>query len=89
MIEQVSAGGIPGYTPKSLSDFTRANTAAPEKASVRSERIPAKPDVSREDSVRLSLPAQARILRREGQSIPQIAIRLGLSITTVDAFFKE
>ena len=76
MIDQISAGGTPGglVTPKLQVDLTRAQA-------VRTEKAP--------DSVQLSPSAQARILRREGKSIPQIAIQLGLSTLTVDAFFKE
>jgi hypothetical protein len=89
MIDQISAGRTPEITPKSQSDLTRAYTARTEKAPIRSEKTPEKPDTPREDSVQLSPSAQARALRRDGQSIPQIAIKLGLSIPTVDAFFKE
>jgi len=84
MIDQISAGGTPGglVTPKLQVDLTRAQA-------VRTEKTPQQTDTPREDSVQLSPSAQARILRREGKSIPQIAIQLGLSTLTVDAFFKE
>jgi DNA-binding NarL/FixJ family response regulator len=91
MIDQISAGGTPGGlgTPKLQPDLTKAQAIRTEKEPIRSEKAPEKPATPREDSVQLSPSAQARILRREGKSIPQIAIQLGLSIPTVDAFFKE
>jgi hypothetical protein len=88
MMDQISASGMT-HGSKPLSDITKVIAARTEKTPIRSEKAPEKPDALREDSVQLSPSAQARKLRREGQSIPQIAIRLGLAIPTVDAFFKE
>ena len=80
MIDQISAGGAAGGLgiPKYQADLAKAQAVKTEKVPFQSE-----------DSVQLSPSAQARTLRREGKSIPQIAIQLGLSIPTVDAFFKE
>jgi DNA-binding NarL/FixJ family response regulator len=89
MIDQISSGGILGATSKSLADLTKAPAPRTENALIRSEKAPEKQVALKEDSVQLSPSAQARNLRREGKSIPQIAIQLGLSIPTVDAFFKE
>lgn len=89
MIDQVSAGRGPVVAPNTQSDLTRASAARTEKASIPTDKQPEKPDALKEDIVKLSPTAQARALRREGQSIPQIAIKLGLSIPAVDAFFTE
>lgn len=60
-----------------------------EKMPDRSEEAPTKLETAIKDSVQLPPSAQARALRRAGQSIPQIATKLGLAIPTVAAFFEE
>jgi len=75
MIDQISTGGNPGVAAKPLGDLLK----------VRAPRT----EAPKEDTVQLSPSAQARMLRREGQSIEQIAMKLGLAIPTVDAFFKD
>jgi len=77
MINPISTSGTPGIIPKA------------EQMPVRSEEVSLKLETSIKDSVQLSPSAQARILRQAGQSIPQIAIKLGLAIPTVAAFFEE
>ena len=90
MINPISTSGTPGNTPKAEADFVQTKTAAKaEKAPVRSEEVSLKLETSMKDSVVLSDSAQARNLRQAGQSIPQIALKLGLSIPTVAAFFDE
>ena len=90
MINPISTSGTPGITPKVEAEFVKARTAVNAgSAPVRSEEVPAKLETPIKDSVQLSPSAQARILRQAGQSIPQIAIKLGLAIPTVAAFFEE
>ena len=84
MIDQVSSVGTPGVLQKSLSDIAKTPVVRTER-----EQGPERQAAPRADSVQLSPSAQARVLRREGQSIEQIAMKLGLAIPTVDAFFKE
>jgi hypothetical protein len=90
MINPISANGMPGNTPKPEADpvKTRAQVNA-EQVPRRSEDAPAKLEIPQGDSVQLSPSAQARALRQAGQSIPQIAMKLGLAIPTVAAFFEE
>ena len=80
MINPLSSNATPGITPKAEADLVKVRT---------SEEIPAKLETPIKDSVQLSPSAQARALRQAGQSIPQIAIKLGLAIPTVAAFFEE
>ena len=90
MINPISAGGAQGITPKAEADFAKAKTAInAEKAPVKSGEVPVKLETPIKDSVELSPSAQARVLRQAGQSIPQIAMKLGLAIPTVAAFFEE
>jgi hypothetical protein len=90
MINPISANGMPGITPKPEADSvrTRAQVNA-EQVPGRSEDAPAKLEVPERDSVQLSPSAQARALYQAGQSIPQIAMKLGLAIPTVAAFFEK
>ena len=44
---------------------------------------------SKEDSVELSLTAQIRNLKLQGQSLNQIAIALGLDTKTVESYLGE
>lgn len=90
MINPLSTNAAPGISPKAESELVKAKTdvrAAPVPN--RSEATPAKLETPIKDSVQLSPSAQARALRQAGQSIPQIAIKLGLAIPTVAAFFEE
>jgi hypothetical protein len=90
MINPISTAGTTGITPKAEKDLIKAKTAVnADKAPVRSAEVPERLETPIKDSVQLSLSAQARVLRQAGQSIPQIAIKLGLAIPTVAAFFEE
>ena len=90
MINPVSTNGTPGTTPKVDSDTVNVKTTAKaEKTSVTPEGVPAKLETPIKDSIELSDSAQARSMRQAGQSIPQIALKLGLAIPTVAAFFEE
>jgi len=90
MINPVSAHATPGITPKPESDLVKVRTEV-KAANMpgRSEETAARLETPIKDSVQLSPSAQARALRRAGQSIPQIAIKLGLAIPTIAAFFEE
>jgi hypothetical protein len=79
MINPISTNGTPSITPQAVKA---------DRTPVKSEQISLKLETSLKDSVTLSPSAQARILRRAGQSIPQIAIKLGLAIPTVAAYFE-
>ena len=82
MINPLSISAAPGMIPKTEMDPVKVRTEVKaEKMQGSSAELP--------DSVQLSRPAQARALRQAGQSIPQIAIKLGLAIPTVAAFFEE
>ncbi|MGD0727923.1 MAG: hypothetical protein ABSB63_20400 [Spirochaetia bacterium] len=90
MINPMSTNATPGITPKAEADLAKVRTEVKAaKMPSRSEEIPAKLETPIKDSVQLSPSAQARALRQAGQSIPQIAIKLGLAIPTVAAFFEE
>jgi hypothetical protein len=77
MIEPVK----PGVAP--------ANISTPIKAAVQQAPAPVKPDLAKSDTVLLSNEAQARSLRQNGLSIPEIALQLRLDIKTVTGFFPE
>ena len=90
MINPLSTNATPGLTPKAEADLVKVRPEVKaEKTRGRSDEIPAKLETPIKDSVQLSPSAQARALRQAGQSIPQIAIKLGLAIPTVAAFFEE
>ena len=90
MISPISTSGTLVVTTKVEADFAKVKTVVKaEKPPVRSEEAPVKLETPIKDSVQLSPSAQARILRRAGQSIPQIAMKLGLAIPTVAAFFQD
>jgi len=90
MIYAVSARGMPGMVAKPEAELvkTRSEINA-EQVPGRSVDVTAKRETPAEDSVQLSPSAQARALWQAGQSIPQIAMKLGLAIPTVAAFFEE
>ncbi len=90
MINPLSINSTPGISPKAEADLVKARPEVKaDKPTGRSEEVPAKLETPIKDSVQLSPSAQARALRQAGQSIPQIAIKLGLAIPTVAAFFEE
>lgn len=75
MIEPVKSGIAP------------ASISTPAKAVVPQGAAPAKTDLPKSDTVQLSDEAQARALRQNGVSIPDIALQLRLDIKTVTGFF--
>lgn len=90
MINPISTSGTPGITPKAEADSLKVKTAVKtEQSQVKPTEVPVKLETPTKDSVQLSPSAQARALRQAGESIPEIAIKLGLAIPTVAGFFKE
>ncbi|MGA2641436.1 MAG: hypothetical protein ABSG21_11125 [Spirochaetia bacterium] len=90
MINPISSNATPGTTPTAAADSLKVKTAIKtEHAQLRPTEAPVKLETPIKDSVQLSHSAQARALRRAGESIPQIAIKLGLAIPTVAAFFED
>ena len=75
MIEPVKSGIPP------------VNISTPAKSSVPQAVVTAKSDLGKGDTVQLSDEAQARALRQNGMSIPDIALQLRLDIKTVTGFF--
>jgi len=59
------------------------------KATVQAEGSRAKTDTPRVDVVKISHSAQAKAMKQEGLTIPQIAIKLGLDVKTVTTFFPQ
>ena len=59
------------------------------KAPVPAEGTQAKTDSQKLDVVEISHSAQAKVLKQEGLTIPQIAIKLGLDVKTVTTFFPQ
>ena len=90
MMNPLSINAAPAMTPKAETDPVKVRTEVKaERMQGRSAEVPLKLETPIKDSVQLSDPAQAKALRQAGQSIPQIAIKLGLAIPTVAAFFEE
>lgn len=77
MIDPVKSGIVP------------ALTSTPSKVSVPQAAVPAKSDLAKSDNVQLSNEAQARSMRQNGVSIPDIALQLRLDIKTVTGFFPQ
>jgi hypothetical protein len=75
MIEPVKSGIAPVHIS------TPTKTSAPQVV------VPAKSDLAKSDTVQLSDEAQARSMRQNGVSIPDIALQLRLDIKTVTGFF--
>ena len=69
------------------SGVTPSNISTPSKPSVPQAAVPAKSDLTKSDAVQLSDEAQARSMRQNGMSIPDIALQLRLDIKTVTGFF--
>jgi hypothetical protein len=76
MVEPIKSGGV---TPKISTPAAAPQAAVQAKA----EAAP------KSDTVQLSNEAQARSLRQQGLSIPEIAIQLRLDIKTVTGFFPQ
>jgi DNA-binding NarL/FixJ family response regulator len=75
MVDPVRPAGTPANTPKPA--------AAPQPVQAKAE-IPPKTD-----SVQISSEAQARSLRQQGMSIPEIALQLRLDVKTVTGYFPQ
>jgi len=59
------------------------------KAPIQAEVTHEKTEAPRVDVVEISHSAQAKVLKQEGLTIPQIAIKLGLDVKTVTTFFPQ
>jgi len=59
------------------------------KAPVQAEATQARIDAPNADVVEISHSAQAKVLKQEGLTIPQIAIKLGLDVKTVTTYFPQ
>jgi hypothetical protein len=78
--------------PIPSTDSLKNNIAAeqaPANPPVKPEGAKAKTDAPKVDVVELSLPTQARLLKQQGMSIPQIAIQLKQDIGTVTGYFTK
>jgi hypothetical protein len=88
MVDPIRTGGV----PSNIS--TPTPTAAPQPIQARSE-VPAQPVQAKADmpqkadTVQISNEAQARSLRQQGMSIPEIALQLRLDLKTVTGFFPQ
>jgi len=90
MINPLPTNAAPAITPKADADLMTARIQVKAaQLTDSSEKSEAKLQTPTKDSVQLSPSAQARAMRQAGRSIPQIAIKLGLAIPTVAAFFEE
>ena len=70
--------------PPKVQAPSRAQAQAPQApAPIKDQPQP------RSDTIELSQAAQARLLRLQGMSIPEIAQQLRLDITTVNGFFPK
>jgi hypothetical protein len=76
MVEPIKAGGV---TPKISTPAAAPQAAVQAKAEVN----------AKSDTVQLSNEAQARSMRQQGLSIPEIANQLRLDIKTVTGFFPQ
>ena len=78
---------------RSLQDqpSTRSTQPAPTAPSApkQSSQPAQQPAGAKPDVVELSFSAQAQLLRQKGMTIPQIALQLGLDVTTVTSFFPQ
>lgn len=66
-----------------------AQQSAPAAPSAPKQSAPPQPASAKPDVVELSFSAQAQLLRQKGMTIPQIALQLGLDVTTVTSFFPQ
>jgi DNA-binding NarL/FixJ family response regulator len=75
MVEPIKSGGV------------TSKISTPAKA----PQVPfqAKAEVAKSDTVQLSNEAQARSMRQQGLSIPEIAQQLRLDVKTVTGFFPQ
>jgi len=71
----VPAGNVP--TPRPVS----------AKPAAQPEAVPVTTSPAKEDTVELSYAAHAQLLRQQGLSIPEIALKLGQDVKTVTGYF--
>jgi hypothetical protein len=77
MVDPVKSGSAP------------VNIAAQNAAASPQSVVQSKADVSKPDTVEISDAAQARSMRQQGLSIPEIALQLRLDVKTVTEFFPK
>ena len=82
MVDPISSNG------PSISKLISTNQGA-AKPAAQPEETQVKADQQKTDFIELSQAAQAQLLRQQGQSIPQIAMQLGLDVKTVTSFFPQ
>jgi len=88
MVEPIRTGGatpnISAPTPTAAAQPIQARSAVP------AQPVQAKADMPQNaDTVQISNEAQARSLRQQGMSIPEIALQLRLDLKTVTGFFPQ
>ena len=86
MVDPIRSGGAPASvsTPAVAPQPIQAKPVAP------AQPVQAKVDMPRKaDTVQISNEAQARSLRQQGMSIPEIALQLRLDLKTVNGFFPQ
>jgi hypothetical protein len=87
VVKPSSGFQTPPQAPSQAAAPAKPQTPTPSKAPAQApsqgEQAP------RGDTVELSQAAQARLLRLQGMSIPDIALRLRLDITIVNSFFPK
>jgi hypothetical protein len=71
------------------SGVAPANISKPAPAAAPQAPVQQNTVVQKTDTVQLSDAAQARSLRQQGKSIPEIALQLRLDVKTVNGFFPE
>ena len=86
MVDPISSN-IPSVNRNATADKVQASQQAnpPAPAAV----TPAKTESPKPDVVELSYSAQAKLLRQQGYSIPEIAMQLKLDVKTVNGFFPS
>jgi hypothetical protein len=75
MVEPIRSAGAPANVP--------TPAPAPQPVQAKAEVSP------KADSVQISSEAQARSLRQQGMSIPEIALQLRLDVKTVSGYFPQ
>ena len=72
--------------PASISNAPVQPVRAPEPKAPTVTAQAIQPVAPKTDTVEISIPAQARQLKLEGQSINQVAYKLSLSVDTVNQY---
>jgi hypothetical protein len=71
------------------SSGASAKISMPRPAAASQGAVQAKVELTKTDTVNLSHQAQARSMRQQGLSIPEIALQLRLDVKTVTGFFPK